>query len=157
VFQGNGNGLGGEFSISVRSEKNKKDSMKFSSEFRADLLTDLLVHRHHFTGADKQRDPSCVTRPYISYTKITNRRRFAELPGVEAALVGHQPAGDAERGAGLRRAARRDQQRPPRHLPLQGHRGHEEGHRPPRRPSVRRGLGHRDEAHGTNGELTKWT
>ncbi|CAB3364063.1 Hypothetical predicted protein [Cloeon dipterum] len=32
--------------------------MRFSTEFRADLLTDLLVHRHHFLGAEKQKDPS---------------------------------------------------------------------------------------------------
>ncbi|XP_059475793.1 dnaJ homolog subfamily C member 13 [Neocloeon triangulifer] len=55
----NGNGLSGEFSIFVRSEKNKKDSMRFSTEYRADLLTDLLIHRHQFNGAEKQKDPSC--------------------------------------------------------------------------------------------------
>ncbi|KAF4522275.1 hypothetical protein B566_EDAN011971 [Ephemera danica] len=48
-------GLGGEFTISARS---KKSSMRFSCEYRADLITDLLTHRHQFCGAEKQRDPS---------------------------------------------------------------------------------------------------
>lgn len=35
--------------------------MRFSCEYRADLLTDLLTHRHQFLGAEKQRDPSAVS------------------------------------------------------------------------------------------------